>query len=294
MSTVLVIGARGMLGQEIVARLAATDASTRVVTPTREQFDLAECDGLEGKLDAIRPDRVFNCAAMVQVDACETRYDEALRINAESPGRLAAWCAGHDAKLVHVSTDYVFDGACSTPIPETHPTHPVNRYGASKLEGEKRIGAASDDALIVRTAWLFAASGRNFFRFVVDGLQAGRSVPVVNDQIGSPTYAADAAAGILDLFDADARGVFHIVNAGACTWAEFATYLQRQGRLGGELKPVPGESLSRSARRPPYTALSTDLFTRTVKRGMRPWTEAADACLQAWRWGVQPHVGVLD
>ncbi|HNQ21724.1 MAG TPA: dTDP-4-dehydrorhamnose reductase [Phycisphaerae bacterium] len=282
---VLVTGAAGMLGRALLAALASRGGAARVTPVDIDDFDLADAAAVVAALDRHRPDVVFNCAAFTAVDECETRREYAEQVNGEAPGVLARWCRAHGARLVHISSDYVFDGAARAPIAEDAATGPVSAYGASKLLGEQRVAQAGGDYLIVRTAWLFAPWGRSFLQFVLGRLTQGQPAPVITDQVGSPTYAPDLAEALVRLIEVRATGIVHFVNTGACTWAEFAEHLRTCAGLSGTLTPIVAADLHRPAARPAYSVLATQRYTRLVGNPPRTWQDAARDAVQRWRCG---------
>lgn len=199
-----------------------------------DELDIADPSRVENETAAFGPDVMVNCAAYTAVDACETQYDLARQINAEGPGNLAMAAERHGARLVHVSTDYVFDGSKMPPEPyvETDDPHPVSCYGKTKLAGEEAVKEATDDYMIVRTAWLYGVGGPNFLKTMLRLALKGptRKISVVNDQFGSPTWSYRLALQIETLIQARGEGVYHATSEGYGTWYELAVeFLDRMG-----------------------------------------------------------------
>ncbi|MFF4568033.1 dTDP-4-dehydrorhamnose reductase [Streptomyces sp. NPDC001410] len=268
----LVTGAAGMLGQDTVQELL--DRGEHVTGLDRTALDITEPDAVRRAFDAHRPDVVVNCAAYTAVDDAETDEARALRVNGDGPRLLARACAEHGARLIHVSTDYVFSGeTLATPYPEDHPPAPRTAYGRTKLAGERAVLAELPDAAVVRTAWLYGVHGRNFVRTMLE-LEARRdTVDVVDDQRGQPTWSADVAARIADLGATAAHGVFHATGSGECSWYELAREVFRlAGADPDRVRPTDSRSFTRPAPRPAYSAL-----------GHARWREAGLAPSRDWR-----------
>ena len=279
----LVVGSSGMVARALLERLQTEPQAWEAHGLALPELDLTDPDSIERALNEVRPEVVFNCAAFTAVDACESEPEKADLINSVGPGCLARWCAARHARLVHLSTNYVFPGTATAPIPEDAPTGPASAYGRSKLRGEQLIAEAGGDGLIVRTAWVYAPWGTNFMRFVLDGLTRGDKLRIVTDQVGSPTYAVDLADALVHLVQAEARGIVHVVNTGACTWLEFAEFLRAGAGLTGEFIPITDAQLNRPARRPSYSVLATERYLRLIGTAPRMWQDAARDALERWR-----------
>ncbi|OXY88860.1 dTDP-4-dehydrorhamnose reductase [Streptomyces diastatochromogenes] len=269
----LVTGAGGMLGHDTVRELL--DRGEDVTGLDRVTLDITEPDAVQRAFDAHRPDVVVNCAAYTAVDDAETDEARALRVNGDGPRLLARACAERGARLIHVSTDYVFSGEIrATPYPEDHPPAPRTAYGRTKLAGERAVLAELPGAAaVVRTAWLYGVHGRNFVRTMLE-LEARRdTVDVVDDQRGQPTWSADVAARIADLGATTAHGVFHATGSGEASWYELAREVFRlAGADPDRVRPTDSRSFTRPAPRPAYSAL-----------GHARWREAGLAPPRDWR-----------
>ncbi len=256
---VLVTGAAGQLGREMV-RVAGTAV---VAGLTRADLDVTDRDAAHTVVAGLRPDVVVNCAAWTDVDGCELDPERAQTVNADAVGFLAEACDEVGAHLVHVSTDYVFNGEASTPYGEDHPTDPVNAYGASKLAGEVAAGAG---ATVVRSTWLQSADLPGMVGRVIDSLEAGVPIRVMDDRRACPTFVADLAPVILRLGAERVTGVVHATNAGVTSWHGFAREVARASGNDPELLVPVSETdldVSRPAHRPTYSALDN-----TVLRGL--------------------------
>jgi dTDP-4-dehydrorhamnose reductase len=281
----LVTGASGQLGRSFAA-LAASERLEAVALP-RAALDVADAGAVERALAAHAPEVVFNCAAYTKVDLAESRQDEARRANAEAPAVLARACAGR-ALLVHVSTEYVFRGDASRPIPEDAPTHPLTSYGQSKLAGERAVAASGCEHLIVRTQWLFGP-GPNFVRTILGAARRGAPLTVVDDQLGRPTWSGALATAILAGVRAGARGTLHLACEGVTSWFDFAREIVHRGaRLGlaprVEVCPISSAELRRPAARPAYGVLGLER-ARRLGLGLEHWSDALDRYLERERDG---------
>ena len=277
---VLITGANGQLGVELVRALAGT---AEVIGRDLPDFDItgAECAEVVASLE---PDWVVHAAAATDVDGCERDPAMATAVNEVGTRRVAEGCRRAGAGLVYLSTDFVFDGTKSAPYVETDTAAPISAYGRSKLEGERAVQAIAPRWAIVRTAWLYGVHGRNFVKTIVGKAAAGEDLRVVNDQIGSPTYARDLADAIRELLARDSMGVFHLTNGGACSWYEFTREILRQaGFPTTGVAPISSDELSRPARRPAYSVLANAAWERTGLPTLRAWPDALTAMLRAWR-----------
>ncbi|QJT05804.1 dTDP-4-dehydrorhamnose reductase [Streptomyces asoensis] len=278
----LVTGAGGMLGRDTVEELARRGEDVTGLDHTG--LDITRRESVARAFAAHRPDLVVNCAAYTAVDDAETDEARALLVNGEGPRLLAAACAAHGARLVHVSTDYVFDGAARAPYREDHPPSPRTAYGRTKLAGERAVRAVLPDAgVIVRTAWLYGVHGRSFVRTMLE-LEARRdTVDVVDDQRGQPTWSADVAARIADLgpkVGGGAAGVFHATAAGEATWYDLAREVFRSvGADPDRVRPTTGDAFPRPAPRPACTVLAHGRWQEVGLSPPRDWRAALGRAL---------------
>jgi dTDP-4-dehydrorhamnose reductase len=281
-----VLGARGQLGSALVEQLSARG----IPCEARDSrgLDVADAGALRRVLGELRPAAVLNAAAYTDVDGCERDSARADAVNAKGPAALAALCAELGSRLLHVSTDYVFDGRASAPLRETDPVAPLSEYGRSKLAGERAVLAASPDFVAVRTSWVFGR-GKNFIASVRARAEAVLRDPaagplrVVDDQIGSPTYAEDLAPALLDLLDRGGRGLYHLANRGVASRLELARFALSSlgaGLADLEIQPVKTVDFPLPAQRPLYTVLDC---ARASALGveLRPWQDAVRSYLAA-------------
>lgn len=249
----------------------------------RAQADVTDSARLLDWADRFRPQVIVNCAAFTQVDLCETERERAMAINGAGVGHVARAAQSVGAALVHVSTDYVFDGQASTPYATTAATAPRSVYGESKLLGEHEA-LRSERAAVVRTSWLFGPNGPNFAHTILGLIARGvRPLRVVDDQRGAPTYTPFLARAIADLAQARATGVFHFRNRPAVTWFDFASEIARQSDDNAEVVPVTTAEFPRPAPRPAYSVLDVERFEATVGRKVEPWVWGLAAYLQKIR-----------
>lgn len=272
MRRVLVTGAAGMLGREVVDALRG---STDVVEADLADFDVADH---EATLLAVRdtaPDVVVNCAAYTDVDGAETHRREAFAVNATGAGSVARAAEAAGALMLHLSTDYVFDGTSSEPYVEDDPPNPLNVYGESKLAGEREVLASGARSLIVRTAWLYGHGGRNFVDTILRLSDGGEALRVVDDQRGTPTYARDLAVILKELVAASVTGVVNATNSGVASWYEFAAEILRaSGRSHVHVEPVATAARPRPAKRPRSSVLSLGKLEGLLGWSPRAWQEA--------------------
>ena len=275
--SIFITGGGGMLATALQQSLARRGMRPHVFD--RPNCDVTDQQAVRGLFHRHRPTLVLNCAAYTKVDLAEQEADRAAKVNGEGPGFLAALCAEFGTKLVHYSTDYVFDGTLRRPLRPDDPVGPQSAYGRSKLLGEQAIQrVAGLDYLIVRTAWLYGPNGPNFVKTMLTVARAGKPLRVVNDQLGSPTYTPDLAEATLELVNRGATGVWHVTNAGETTWFDYAREIFAEWGLRPDLQPTTSEAWKalrpESATRPAYSVLDVEPFARLVGRPMRHWREA--------------------
>lgn len=272
----LVTGAKGMLGREVVDELSARgyEILATDVVPDAHRLDITREEDVHSALASFRPDWVVNCAAYTDVDGAESHKDGAFLLNASAPGILARVCSRHKARLLHMSTDYVFDGQKNAPYDEQDVPNPINVYGASKLAGEELVRQCLEDHLIVRTQWLIGLFGKNFVRTILEAARTRNHLEVVNDQHGSPTFARDLARAVRILMEMDARGTYHVVNEGTATWYDLACEALRLAGISTPVHPVDSSTFQRPARRPSFSVLSSEKFKDLAGNVMPPWRES--------------------
>ncbi len=269
---VLIAGAGGQLGAELARVFTHTHEVTAL---TKAGLDIGELDAVRQACRRVQPEIIINAAAMTDVDACENDPEAAFRINALGPCNLGQAAREAGALLVHVSTDYVFDGEKGSPYTEGDPMNPINIYGQSKLAGEEAVREAASRYLVVRTAWLYSGRGKkDFVRAVLSLLDAGQDIRMVEDQIGSPTYVPDLSKAILALVEDGTQGIRHVAGGGECSRFAFARAVAEfSGRDPNAIQPaLTVDFAPRPARRPRRTPL--------VGYPLRDWREALRECLE--------------
>lgn len=283
LGSVLLLGARGMLGCALAERLAARRAHGAVgdlACWDIQELDICDAAAVGRTIDQLQPDLVINCAAYTDVDGCEANAETAMAVNGAAPGHVAQACARGGALCVHLSTDFVFDGASRRPYRPDDAPHPLSVYGRSKLAGERAVAEATGKYLIVRTSWLFGPRGRNFVEAILQRAEQGEALRVVDDQVGRPTFAGDLADAILRLVDHGARGVYHFANAGACSWHEFAGRIVALAGYRVPVAAISSRELGRPARRPAYSVLDTGDYERLTGAAPARWEDALERYLQ--------------
>jgi dTDP-4-dehydrorhamnose reductase len=291
---VLLLGKNGQIGRELCRSLAPLGD---VAALGREQLDLSDCNAIHRRLRDLRPAVIVNAAAWTDVDGAEDHRNEAFAINADAPAALASHAADTGALFIHFSTDYVFDGCADVPYRETDRTRPINVYGESKREGERRILGTGAACLILRTSWIYGHHGKNFVRTILQLAREQEELSVVNDQTGCPTWSrtvADATASVLarfadrERFDIDAKssGVHHVCAAGRASWYDFACAILRLDPLRHEhrcrtIRPVSTAAFPRAAERPRFSVLDTSRFAETFGIRLPAWEAQLAAALQA-------------
>jgi dTDP-4-dehydrorhamnose reductase len=269
--SILIVGARGMLGSDLLTSLG--DAS-RVIGTDIEDCDITDREKTLEAIAALRPNWVINAAAYTQVDRCEEEKELAFAVNGEGAANLALACKAVQARLIHVSTDYVFDGTSRIPYREDDPVNPLSVYGQSKLQGESAVRALLDDVTIVRTAGLYGKGGVNFVNTIRRLAEERDELTVVDDQWVSPTYSVDLGRAIGLLMRASAQGIFHVVNSGACTWYQFACRIVQWTGSRSTVTPITSTQLKRPAARPAFSVLSTRKYTEVTGGELRSWEDA--------------------
>lgn len=256
MVKILVTGAKGQLGSEL-AILSANYSNYEWIFADRTQITLDDLDILENQLNEIQPDVIFNCGAYTAVDKAETEKELAFTINHSSVELIAKYTQENNAKLIHISTDYVFDGTSSIALIEDEETNPVNVYGASKRAGEIACLKENPNSIIIRTSWVYSKFGNNFVKTMQRLMQEREAINVVNDQIGSPTYAADLAQAMVDIleFPQWTPGIYNYSNEGEISWYEFALSIKEFGGYSCNIGGIPSASYPTPAKRPEFSLL---------------------------------------
>ena len=287
---ILVTGANGQLGMEL-QQLAVANPSFKFIFTARDEFPLDNPDATNDFITKHQPQYLINCAAYTAVDKAESETELVYKINAEAPGVIAKACKENNTRLIHISTDYVFNGMGSVPYKEEDATDPVNFYGASKLEGEKNVLRFNPGSIIIRTAWVYSEFGKNFVKTMIRLMAEKDQVNVVNDQWGTPTYAADLAEAIMKIISvldgpthhsplAAHPGVYHFTNEGIITWYDFAVTIKELSGSSCIVNPIPSSAFPTPAKRPFYSVLDKTKIQQAFGIQLKNWKASLAVCME--------------
>ena len=281
MGKILVTGAHGQLGSELNLRAGALKKHDFVFAD-RVDFDIADQQIVHDFITDGQFNFVINCAAYTAVDKAETERGAAFKINGDAAGYIAKACKEAGARLIHISTDFVFDGSISRPLLEDDATNPLGVYGASKLEGEKQIQTYCPEAVIVHTAWLYSSFGNNFVKTIIRLCKEKPSLNIIADQVGSPTYAGDLAAAVLEILDSAnwVPGVYHYSNEGAASWYDFAIAIRNIAGLTTPINPIETSQYPTPATRPKYSLLNKKKIKATYGLTIPYWRDSLEQCMK--------------
>ena len=279
MARILITGARGMLGSALVRSLKGKDQG-ECIPCGREDLDVTDREGTKSVIVNLAPDVVIHAVAFTDVDGCELDEKKAMAVNAEGTKTVAEACREVGARLLYISTDYVFDGEKGSPYNEGDPPNPINTYGRSKFRGEQYASEILPDCLIVRTSWLFGHGGDNFVEKIRNLANSQKVLSVVTDQAGCPTFAADLAEALQFLLRSGASGIVHVTNNGSCSRYEWARKIvELLGKGDVHICPSNSQEVVRPARRPRCSALDSSLFQQITDCMPRSWEDAVEAYL---------------
>lgn len=283
--TILVTGGNGQLGFEI-ARLAPAFPQFNFIFTDRNTLDIASKEAVEKAFAAYQPAFFINCAAYTAVDKAETEREAAAAINGEAPGIIASCCRAHGTVLVHVSTDYVFNGKGTRPYLPDDATEPINYYGQTKWEGEQNALANNPDTIIIRTSWVYSEHGNNFVKTMLRLMPQRTELNVVQDQVGCPTYAYDLATAILHIIHtvhsgmkAVQGGIYHYSNSGVISWFDFATAIRDNAALSCAVNPIPSTAYPTPAARPSYSVMDLEKIQEVYGVPVIPWENSLRECM---------------
>ena len=277
---VLVTGQNGQLGNELKVLSSKYPRYDYVFTDVCE-LDITDAEKVTEFFCRYKPAICINAAAYTAVDKAETDREVALNINAYAVGNLAENCSKMNTKFIHTSTDYVFDGTATSPYKEDDPVNPVNVYGESKLKGEEIALAKLPSTIIIRTSWVYSSFGSNFVKTMLRLMKERDSINIVNDQFGSPTYAADLAAAIMHIASKaeDKGGIYHFSNEGVISWFDFAVAIKELAGLSCNVKSVDTSGYPTPARRPAYSAMSKEKIKSIFEIELKDWKDSLKKCL---------------
>jgi dTDP-4-dehydrorhamnose reductase len=282
MQKIVVTGATGQLGSELKV-LSDKYFQFEWIFADRMQVSLDNLDVLKKQLEVLSPNIILNCAAYTAVDKAETEQELANMINDLAVGIIAQYAKDHSVKLIHISTDYVFDGTSSVALTEEAITKPINVYGATKRAGELRCLKLNPEAIIIRTSWVYSRFGNNFVKTMQRLLQERDTISVVNDQIGSPTYAADLAQVMMDIVTAQEwiAGMYNYSNEGEVSWFEFVLAIQEIGGYSCEVKGIPSSAYPTPAKRPAFSLLDKTKIKDTFGDVVPNYKDSLAVCLKS-------------
>lgn len=270
---VLVTGVKGQLGYDMIRRLNERKIECKGVD--LEDFDLTDREAVMAAVEAYAPDAVVHCAAYTAVDKAEEMQDVCRAVNVGGTRNIALACRAVGAKMIYLSTDYVFEGKGTEPFEPDSPKKPINFYGLTKLLGENEVTGLLDRYFIVRISWVFGTNGKNFVKTMLRLGKEKESVSVVNDQIGSPTYTYDLAALLCDMLESEKYGIYHATNEGFCAWSDFAAAIMQEGGLSCKVKPIPSsEYPAAKAARPANSRMSKERLVQAGFSRLPSWQDA--------------------
>lgn len=275
---VLVTGYTGQLGFDVIRELKARNIEC--IGTTRNEFSLTDTEKMQAFVKAYKPDAVIHCAAYMNVNEAEDNKDLCMLVNYSSTKELAKICKEIDAKMIYISTDYVFAGSGEGFYEINNDKEPQNVYGKSKLKGELAIQKILDKYFIIRTSWLFGINGNNFIKYVLSEQKKGNKLRIVNDQIGSPTYTVDLAKLLCDMALSDKYGVYHATNEGICSWYDFACEIFKQADIKIDVEPVPSTAFPTKAIRPHNSRMSKKCLDEAGFNRLPAWQDALVRYLQ--------------
>jgi dTDP-4-dehydrorhamnose reductase len=283
---VLLLGAGGQVGSELLRTLAPLG---EIAAPLRAEVDLSDADAVVRMLGEVQPALIVNAAAYTAVDRAEREPEAAALLNSQLPELLAGFAAKHGARLVHYSTDYVFNGRKTGAYAETDPTDPLGIYGRTKLAGEAAVLEGSSRNLVLRTSWVYGARGRNFVRAILAKAQSGAALQVVDDQRGAPTWCRSLAEATAAMLQADPGsshgGLYHATSGGETTWFGFAQEVLRLAQLPASITPVPSTAYKTDAARPANSVLDNAKLKRDFGVALPDWRDALRDCMRNWPAG---------
>lgn len=276
----MVTGANGQLGMELRA-LAGAYPAFHFLFVTKEELSVIDEKAINEYFSEHQIDYCVNCAAYTAVDKAEKDMGVSYSVNAVAVGYLAAACKRQQVKFIHISTDYVFAGNAAKPYKETDETDPLNYYGYTKLQGEKKVFAANEQSVIIRTSWVYSSFGKNFVKTMIRLMNEKQSIGVVADQFGCPTYAADLAMAIMQIISAQnfVPGIYHYCNKGIISWHDFAVEIKHLVHSNCTVNPITTDEYPTPAKRPHYSAFDTSKIEQTFHLHIPMWQDSLRSCM---------------
>jgi dTDP-4-dehydrorhamnose reductase len=301
--TILISGKNGQLGKEL-QNISASNDTIQFVFLDKEELNIADEDAIINAFRKHSPSFFINCAAYTAVDKAESDQERAYLVNAEAVGNIAKACHQFKTRLIHVSTDYVFDGKGDRPYTENDVTNPINYYGYTKWLGEQLALNDNPDTIIIRTSWVYSTYGNNFVKTMLRLMQERKEINVVNDQFGSPTHARDLAEAIMQIVNHESmqeqnrsskvntthhsrlithtsQGIFHFSNDGIISWYDFAVAIRDIKQFDCIVNPIPTSSYPTPAKRPAYSGFNKAKIVNTFDIQLKKWRERLERCLQS-------------
>lgn len=278
---IIVSGKNGQLGSEL-KDVSASFPHFEFYFFDRAELDIANNNAITAVFERYKPAYFINTAAYTAVDKAETEQEQAYLINAEATGNIANACKAQGSKLIHISTDYVFNGNGSEPYKETDATDPVNYYGYTKWMGEQLALQNNAQTIVIRTSWVYSVYGNNFVKTMLRLMKERSDLNVVNDQFGTPTYAKDLSEAIMQIIDQHNfhPGIYHFSNEGAISWYQFATAIKEIKQLNCNVHPIPSSQYPTPAKRPAYSVLSKEKIQSAFGIQLKPWQQSLAECLE--------------
>lgn len=287
---VLITGSKGQLGSQLInilnkgscelGKIEKDYKSVDIIETNEKNLDITDLELVRKYISRVMPDMVINSAAYTNVDGCESNQDLAFKVNSLGPRNLAVICEQLGVKLIHISTDYVFEGNGNIPYREYDITKPASVYGKTKLLGESYVREFCSKYFIVRTAWLYGYNGNNFVKTILKTAKEKGDLKVVNDQRGNPTNAEDLSYHILKLALTDEYGIYHCTGTGECTWYDFAKAIVKYANIDCVVNPITSDKINRAAKRPTFSSLDNMMLRCTVGDDTREWQEALKAYIK--------------
>jgi dTDP-4-dehydrorhamnose reductase len=278
---ITVTGSNGQLGNEFI-RIAADHPRFEFTFLSREEFPLDDNRKIESWLNLHPTDIFIHCAAYTAVDKAESEKEKVFKVNTEASGLIASLLSKNKTRLIYISTDYVFDGTSSVPLKEDAMTNPINVYGASKLDGERLVLQNNPYTQVIRTSWLYSSYGNNFVKTMIHLMKTRDSIRVVNDQKGSPTYAGDLAAALMQILESDhfIPGIYHFSDEGETTWYKFAEEIKKLTDSTCQILPIPASDYPTPAKRPAYSLMDKTKIKKDYGLQIPAWQTSLAYCIE--------------